>query len=119
MNLYEKIKDYFWSRKKGFSHRFSWNVFKQPLTDVDYIAISLSIFTIVCASAWAINEAQAGQLRVKTAQASHMYQLAQQNALKAQKNELVIVSFLNGSLKIDGKVKTFGMMNAAGVCNAP
>lgn len=113
MNFYQKLKQHIYWRKFNV---VDYAIFKMPLTKIDYFVIAVLVIAGLAWFIWHLNDTLSAQLAAKTAQASHMCQLAQTNALNARKSEMALVSLLNGSIIENGKILTYCKLNAAGDC---
>lgn len=112
MNLLQKLQHYYHLRKLNI--RNAW--IKSPLTDDDYWLITMIVCIILILSVLSYaNEIDSMNVSLIQNNQSYAQKVANLSHLNT-KQELIIVSMLQGSVKIDGRIKTMCIINAAGDC---
>ncbi len=112
MHLPFKIYNYIRLRNMGV--RNAW--IKSPLTDDDYWLITMIVCIILILSVLSYaNEIDSMNVSLIQNNQSYAQKVANLSHLNT-KQELIIVSMLQGSVKIDGRIKTMCIINAAGDC---
>lgn len=112
MNLLQKLQHYYHLRK--FNIRNAW--IKSPLTDADYWLITMIVCIIVILSVLSYADT-IDRVNVSLSQNNQSYaqKVANLSHLNT-KQELIIISMLNGSYFENGRIKTICVINAAGLC---
>lgn len=115
MNIYQKFIQFHYWYKNGLK-RQAWQVLLQPFTKFEQSAIAI-LLAIGFVAAFL---AYSGNVKAELVQAYQAQQINALQTLKLQKlvtsKEEIIVSMLNGSVKVDGKIKTLCVITAAGLC---
>ncbi len=112
MNLIFKISNYIYLRRRGIKH--PW--IKSPLTNIDKLMILFAACGIVIALVLAYaNEIDSYNINLTDKLSRKIAQNANNEAV-ARKNELLVVSMLNGSIIVNGRVKSLCVYDAGGSC---
>lgn len=116
MSIFNKCYEYARLRRKGVKIKSALQVFKNPLCELDYILITFIIAFALLAITYHYRE------EIDNYRADMNYKVVKlsiqnaHNEAMARKNELLVVSMLNGSFKENGALKTICVINAAGDC---
>lgn len=116
MSIFNKCYEYARLRRKGVKIKSALQVFKNPLCELDYILITFIIAFALLAITYHYRE------EIDNYRADMNYKVVKlsmqnaQNEAMARKNELLVVSMLNGSIIIDGRTKSLCVYDAGGSC---
>lgn len=116
MTIFHKTAEYIRLRQKGVKIKSALQVFKNPLCEIDYILITFFIAAVLLVLTYHYRE------EINNYRADMNYKVVKlsmqnaQNEATALKNELLVVSMLNGSIIVDSRLKTLCLINAAGSC---
>lgn len=114
MNLYHKLKLYL--KLSSLNHRHPSIAFDGKLTDGDKYCITFIICIALIAITLHFKREIDGELVSLAQQVNKSASESVKYKTALDKSELIIVSMLNGSVKIDGRLKTICVINAVGEC---
>lgn len=112
MNLIAKTRQFIYWTRKGMKITKAMQIYREPLTDGDYYILLMLACVCVLLGALAVAD-YIDQLEVKEA---IMRDAAERNQAEAIRREEIIVSMLNGSVMINGRIVTLCKLDAAGSC---
>lgn len=112
MTLLDKIQQYIHLRK--YNIRSSWT--KSKLTDSDYWLITMIVCVILIVVTLYYADSIDKSLTEHQNQAIRAKNALHEANLTVNKQELIIISMLNGSVIENGRIKTMCVLNAAGDC---
>lgn len=116
MNIFQKISTYFTILRLSKSHSKAKYAFAGRLAESDYYLIVLTIAIIALCIVLKFSSEIEGVTSASSESVARAQQIANKAKAEQAKNELIIISMLNGSVVRDGSVKTVCILKASGDC---